>query len=205
MPETQGNSKDGRAPSTGRRPAEAAARREAVGADETRRLAALQKLRDLVPQDQPRLNGICRVAALISECDAAGLAFLSDRFLYFTGRFGVLPDRDVRGFAIEDIYNKLVFIPDARLLAGQARMACFNGKFATYRSMIGVAVYFEAQPVAMLSCFSEEAKDTYSPDVKACLYEMAYLAEAQLAQAATLANLARTATLAMERLSGVEG
>ena len=205
MPEAQGKSKGGSTQGAARRPTDPPARRDADRADEVRRLSALQKLRDLVPQDQPRLNGICRVAALISRSEAAGLAFLSDRFLYFSGRFGHLPERDVRGFSVEDIYNKLIFIPESRQMPGHTRMNCFNGKFAAYSSMIGIAVHYEAQPVAMLCCFAQDPRDSHSPDVKACLYELAYLAEAHLAQEASLSYLARTAALAMERQRGTEG
>lgn len=203
--EAQGKSKVGSTQGPARHPTDPFARRDADRANEVKRLSALQKLRDLVPQDQPRLNGICRVAALITQSEAAGLAFLSDRFLYFSGRFGHLPERDVRGFSVEDVYNKLVFIPDARLMPGHARMNCLNGKFAAYGSMIGIAVHYEGHPVAMLCCFAKDPRDGHSPDVKACLYELAYLAEAYLAQEASLSYLARTAASAMERLRGTDG
>ncbi|OYU18854.1 MAG: hypothetical protein CFE34_08275, partial [Rhodobacteraceae bacterium PARR1] len=200
VPRSQDNSKDGL-------PADAAARltqppktRDADHGDEVRRLAALQRLRDLVPTEQPRLDGICRVASCVTGSDAAGLAFLSDRFLYFAGRFGDLPEREVRGFAMQDLYHKVIHIPEARLYPGHARMNCFNGKFAAYQSLIAVAVHYEAQPVALLACYSQQARDGYSPDATSCLFELAYLVEAHLAQEATLAHLARTAVQTLERL-----
>lgn len=197
---SQDNSKDGLPTDAAARLVDSRSRRDADRGDEVRRLATLQRLRDLVPPDQPRLDGICRVASFVTGSDAAGLAFLSDRFLYFAGRFGELPERDVRGFAIQDLYRKVILIPEARLLPGLARMNCFNGKFAGYKSMIAVAVHFEAQPVALLACYSQHARDGYSPDATSCLFELAYLVEAHLAQEATLAHLARTAVQTLERL-----
>lgn len=200
MPKSKDNSKDNAAQAATPTLSNAALLRDADHAAELRRLAALQRLRDLVPQEQPRLDGICRVACLVTQSDAAGLAFLSDRFLYFASRFGHLPDRDVRGFAIEDLYRKLIFIPEARLSPSFGRINCFNGKFAAYESMIGVAVHFEEQPVAMLACYSEKVRDVHSSDVTAALNELAVLAEVQLALEATLSHLARTAAFAIERV-----
>lgn len=200
MSDTQDSSKGGPPSGAPARLADGTARRDASNGDEARRLAALQRLRDLVPQSQPRLDGLCRVASLVTGSDAAGLAFLSDRFLYFVGRYGHLPDRDVRGFAVEDLRHKLIFLPEVRQLPGHARMNCFNGKFAAYKSMIAVAVHFEAHPVAMLACYSETPRDGHGPEAKSCLHELAYMAEAHLAQEATLSQLARTAVSAIERL-----
>lgn len=200
LPKSQDKSKDDAAQATTSPLTNAAMLRDEDHTAELRRLAALQKLRELVPQDQPRLDGLCRVACLVTQSHAAGLAFMGDRFLYFASRFGHLPDRDVRGFAIKDLYRKLIFIPEARLSPGFGRINCFNGKFAAYQSMIAVAVHYEEQPVAMLACYSEHLRQSHATDVTACLNELAALAEAQLALEATLSDLARTAAFAVERV-----
>lgn len=202
LPKSQDNSNDGVPPDLAPRLAGTAARRDADHSGELRRLAALQRLRDLLPQDQPRLDGLCRVASFVTASDAAGVAFLSDRFLYFAGRHGDLPDRDVRGFAIQDLYHKVILIPEARQFAGHARMNCFNGKFAAYKSMVAVAVHYDTQPVALLACYSHQSREGYGPEATACLFELAYMIEAHLVQEATLAHLARTAVQTLDRMRG---
>lgn len=172
--------------------------------EETRRLAVLQRLRDLLPGPQPYLTGICRIAAQAVGADAAGIAFVSDRFLYFAGRYGHLPDRDIRVFSLSDLDRRLWIVPDVRSLQGANRVNSFNGKFASYRSLIAVPIQHEGQTVAILVCCSDAVRDSYSVEGKACLQELSYLAETLLSHEATLVCMSRTALAAVERARRVD-
>ena len=181
-------------------PQRASARKGAEpAAEETRRLSVLQRLRDLLPGPQPYLTSLCRIAAQVVGADAAGIAYVSDRFLYFSGRFGHLPDRDIRVFSISDLDRRLWIVPDVRDLNGAHRVNSFNGKFASYRSLIAVPIQYEGQTVAILVCCSEDVRDSYPVEGKACLQELSSIAETLLSHEATLASISSTALAAVER------
>lgn len=157
------------------------------------------RLRGLIDLDSRAFVQISRILVNVVQGDAAAIGFFGERFIYFKGRHGALPHRDVLAFPVSALDNRILIVPDVILLPGYTRMNATNGKFASYRSFIASPIRYDGETVAMLICYSNSCRASYDPEGKVGLLDLCSIAENLICYEAALANISRNAVETIEQ------